>query len=498
VHLQSRVKKVLRVQQPDDFWTTYHRILGGEQLHPEIALSDKDLGIVKVHHAALGGPVVSPSHVCQTWAEMNLHRAFMYHAWLADQVEDADRWSLAPIMSPGVKHLTIDAAVLLELLKTLHIQPRGVIPRRELWSLYVDVPHRGSGWTFNGSVVTDGVSASFSFEKPIAGHAKDAPPAQTQLREGDVVVGVDPGRSCLATCATLGKHGRSWKLSRTRYLHATLRKAQERQTVRLDDKMRETATDSERAAMDATCMSSKKAADFLPYCRVAMSGCCRLYMYRNRKTVARRMKMRVHAEKCRVVDGFFSKVEQEAKACAPATSPDRRVLFAYGAAKVAPTGRGEAPVCPDWAAKRCAKAHATCFVDEFRSTRMCCACHQDTQAVRVDGQQFPLRGLRRCPACVKYLSRDVNAARNIARCFVEECTSGSRPAAFRRGGAALIAQASHVVDAWTLLQEWGVKNARGSDASVPPLGRSREPTHARRAGPGDRTLSVTAIKVSPP
>ena len=122
------------------------------------------------------------------------------------------------------------------------------------------------------------------------------------------------------------------------------------------------------------------------------------------------------------------------------------VLVAFGAANACSTRFGYAAAPQERLRRRLAKLHGArvFLVDEFRTSQMCCRCHNRLDKVTVQNmvkgqlKRVQPHGLRRCPTCHNekdaplYCHRDVNAARNILNCFLAEAAGGQRPKAFSR------------------------------------------------------------------
>ena len=133
--------------------------------------------------------------------------------------------------------------------------------------------------------------------------------------------------------------------------------------------------------------------------------------------------------KHKVLDRFFQTF-QEGQQVKP--------VIAYGAAKFAPTGRGERAVPTEAMRKRCANHYKVVPVDEYRTTKCCHRCGSVVQQVYGENGKI-LRGLKRCPSpqCQHrhngQMSRDRNAAFNILACY-PDLTENDRPAFLRREG----------------------------------------------------------------
>ena len=112
---------------------------------------------------------------------------------------------------------------------------------------------------------------------------------------------------------------------------------------------------------------------------------------------------------------------------------DVDAVVAYGAAKFNPTGKGEQAVPTTQVSKACKRHLRTEFVDEYRTTKVCCGCDAELQSVKAleEREGRRIRGLRRCCSTEcrnsQLKNRDANAALNIRRCL-----TNNRPAALQR------------------------------------------------------------------
>lgn len=155
----------------------------------------------------------------------------------------------------------------------------------------------------------------------------------------------------------------------------------------------------------------------------------------------RHQRFREYMLKRKCIDHFFRDVVNGDPLCKanPGFKP-RAPVFAWGDAKFAAAGRGEAGGVPVGALPRHARHHAAAVVgvDEFRTSQKCRTCGAQTRAVQEDEIQEgatarrEIRGLKFCPNCEKLLDRDANAAANILACHVAHLRGEARPRALRR------------------------------------------------------------------
>jgi hypothetical protein len=162
----------------------------------------------------------------------------------------------------------------------------------------------------------------------------------------------------------------------------------------------------------------------------------------------------VWSRRYKVLDAFFDKV----------SGGDKDVLWAYGDASFAPSGKGSETVPVKASAKRCVTKHgqdAVGATPEFRTSIACCGCHtrlhdvkrelseeeyaaalekarekseKTGKRMRRPNRKVFVRGLKRCSntACENFglMDRDVNSAKLIRACGV-----GPRPPCLERESA---------------------------------------------------------------
>ena len=128
-------------------------------------------------------------------------------------------------------------------------------------------------------------------------------------------------------------------------------------------------------------------------------------------------RFRVYGLKRKALDRFVQSIRGDSEV---------KPLFAYGAGRFAPTGRGERAVPTTELEKAFRHKLDVIMTDEHLTGQMCHACEKRLQPVAkqsADGTIREVRGLRRCrsTACerVSFKGRDHNAAQNILRCLKE-------------------------------------------------------------------------------
>jgi hypothetical protein len=114
------------------------------------------------------------------------------------------------------------------------------------------------------------------------------------------------------------------------------------------------------------------------------------------------------------------------------TTREQPVRVAYGAAQVAPGGNGEVSVPTHRVYKECARRFDTTLVSEWRSTKIYwrndavlerVALKRRLEGARGRRADILVRGLlwysSTTPCDCKFVDRELNAAMNIRRCFLD-------------------------------------------------------------------------------
>jgi hypothetical protein len=385
-------------------------------------------------------------------AKRHMGRILVYFAFLSREREalGAPLFNLCPLFSLKLHHMTADTSVLYGIAKDaglLEKKSSGTTFEElgaEHWASILDFEKvaRRPGVEFTGTIDTDGISVSMHFERPrrMKGPEERAPKAKkarkqdtadlaTRVKpedlEGAVVLGIDPGRSNIFTVALELPEARiaSLRLTRGRYRRESGQLRAEKNTLRWQERI--------RASLDALTHTSPKGlsldshwAHMAQYLEVR-----EVIWAEHSNTCWARQRLRLYGGKRRVMDRFFNETHRSCHAVAPG----KRIVVAYGAAGFSATAKREASVPVKWAKQACTKRFPTHLTDEFRSTAVDYATGTLLKAVWSREENQRIRGLLWCDSTIpgiagKLVNRDVNAALNIRKCFLEESRTGTRPA----------------------------------------------------------------------
>lgn len=314
------------------------------------------------------------------------------------------------------------------------------------------------GGRFTGTIETDGVAVCIHFQRPkkpgdaAAGAAGKKAKKKTPSRpdqgiiDSSRVIAIDPGRTNILFAAEVLPDGsvETSRLTRLQYYREAGLTSGQLQTERWQDGIR-----ADLHALSTTSHKGVNVEKFEEFLAVDLSVGDSLWG-EYLKPRWSQQRFRQYGGKKRVIARYFNKFEQAGKK----RGDDRSVLVAYGAATLAPGGKGEVSVPTSQVFKACCQRFQTYPVDEFRTTRVC---HLDdsvlekvgvaqeeedesgrrsrgVRAVRgllwwrstkQDGSKLPPPARSHC----EFVNRDLNGAMNIRRCFMLP----ERPAMLDRG-----------------------------------------------------------------
>ncbi|KAL3143517.1 hypothetical protein ABBQ38_002321 [Trebouxia sp. C0009 RCD-2024] len=138
---------------------------------------------------------------------------------------------------------------------------------------------------------------------------------------------------------------------------------------------------------------------------------------------------------------YMQKQRAMASMCNSITSGKSDTIVAYGDAKFACCGKGNEATPTTSLRKKLGKACKVYDVDEFRTSKLCCACHHamagmplpSIERCRNDGDYSYSVRLCSNRGCERMMwNRDVNAAINMLKLFLAWTSGADKPSAFAR------------------------------------------------------------------
>jgi hypothetical protein len=368
------------------------------------------------------------------WLKTNPYKVVRFYAYILSKLTKDDKsFNLLPLTSIRNHFATLDKSCLLGLFKEAGLLKRNV-KKGHLTNDYLEsifkLPKKandGKNVFFTGTIQTDGTSICLHYRRPkliLTQEERDKINQETKemfLNDDVDKYGGDPGREELLRIVKEGEPNKSWRLTRKGY-YAVSGIYKARKKVK-------SWTKPIQSSLDALSKVTSKGIGLEPYLRylkVFFINYDKLWNeYSKKKWAAQRL--RLHGGKKRCFANFFNSVfgkEHERT---------KQIVFAYGAAKFAPGGKGEmsvptARIFKELQNQRMVRTHLT---DEFRSSRIKYGSHEVLHKVKIEDADKPLRGLLWCCSTSSkkqgyFVNRDVNAAWNIIKLAKE------RPQIFQR------------------------------------------------------------------
>lgn len=309
---------------------------------------------------------------------------------------------------------------------------------------------------FQNYLRTDGVSVSLVMQAKTDGkklrkrHRKAAEQSFPVPLPGQRVVGIDPGRRDLLALVSNQEGDSPFTVSTKSMEVETGRRQARIHARRVLRSCRVTDEDgTEASLLQKLCSLPSRREDWAAFCEAALPVLDTIARCFEKKSL-RRQRFASYMKRDQALDELCKRI-MGGKLRGPTgrkryTPGQRGTLVAFGAANACSTGFGYAPAPQERLRRRLEKIHGArvFLVDEFRTSQLCCKCHQQLEKVtvqqRVRGKlrRFQPHGLRRCATCHNekgaplYCHRDVNAAKNILACFLSKATLGQRPEVFTR------------------------------------------------------------------
>jgi hypothetical protein len=402
-------------------------------------------------------PCVFPSNITDDKVQMFLSWSFELSKHLEEcslledvvfRKGDMKRTQLLPIASHKVKFIQVDKSILSQCVVPFMNDGKNKDAEAvDIASVTACFPGleklRPRSATFQGSVKTDGVSASLVFTRPLKEDSGvnvvyrafkglvRVEKTDLQSRNPPIVpaekqrlIGIDPGRRDMIVGAVHGKE-KTIKISTKWYVDKTKRKA-------FSDK-----TEMRFAVLTSrgTILSREKEA--LPCHKVCGTEDWRTYvdaLLPMLPDILRVWEQRIFRRQS--LKSYIAIDKTLDKQCRAITGRKRNVLVAFGAANSCHTGFGYAPVPQKRLRHRLEKIHGAriSLISEQYTSQQCTLCDSKLLVVPSDVKD-DVWGVRKCPQCRHrgsplHVHRDINAARNMIRVYLELALNAKRPDAF--------------------------------------------------------------------
>ena len=338
-------------------------------------------------------------HLGEQWfkIEANLYTIlkFFVHVniWILDAFKQFD---ILPMSGMNLKSINLDTSSMEGVFKSIGIDDFE-------WNKYFDMERiRVEKKTFTGTITTNGIVANVHFLSPKTEKSK------TPIKiEGKRVVSNDPGRTNIYYMAeeTMPEIFKFYSLTRKSYYQESGINKANKNSSNWNKKVKK--------ELELLSKESKKSLDvsiFKSYLNIVMKTRNDLFTEYSKKKW-RQQQFRLYGGKKRVFAKFFNQI-----------GIDDNTVFAYGAAKFSPGGKGEMVVPTAKAYKECAYRAPVIMVDEFRTSKAYWKTWEILKTIAIKtktGNLKTVRGLLWCSS-TKYgfVNRDKNAAINILRCAI--------------------------------------------------------------------------------
>ena len=334
-------------------------------------------------------------------------------------------------------YVTLDNTILREFIRTglggVHKQAYDLLnDPSEAWRSYFNLQNVGvDGKRRRVAIVkTDGVAVSVVFDTPrSSSRIERGLPTEEDLA-GRRMVSVDPGRVSIFTGVVYDEEAERTLQQETNVRnHVVSCRGRRFHTMcghrhRTSKMKRWTTRDSTVSTFNGD-MPTAKTASATTYEQLIV------HVLKSLDTVAafygswRARKLRWHTHMCeqRGFDQLICEI----------TEGDPTTVVAYGDGSFSGSWAGTEPTPTTKFQKRLGRRCWLHMVDEFRTSKLCCACHEEMRGMPTAGSR--LYGVRLCSntACHRTAwHRDVNGALNIQNRFLERMRGQPRPPAFCR------------------------------------------------------------------
>jgi hypothetical protein len=304
--------------------------------------------------------------ITETWLKMNDHPIMKcYYEFIAFNEEHGFKnFTLLPLCAIKVHAVKIDKKVLYALLKAINgteaTSPDNFNAEFEFGRYFDTTGMKNHEWTWTKSLHTDGITASFLFERIRLVTTEVKKPKKQKVEQPKFVdatsfIGIDPGRANLITAIKQDEHGHHSTIKLTRkqfYNDAGITKTNQR-VAHWNKRIVEEELLFAQHSLKTVDLDQWRGFlfDYIQVHDALWDEKC--------KPQRSRARFRMFNGKKRVMDKTINKFKNEDK-----TMP----VIGYGAAKFSATGKGEAAV--PWVLKhverRCPRVM---MIDEFRTSQ---------------------------------------------------------------------------------------------------------------------------------
>lgn len=361
----------------------------------------------------------------KSWIKKNYETVIVYYSVLSRYFKKHDKKQilLTPICKIKAMFIHIDTDVLNGILNETNIGKFKVADIRTAKNEHfnrlfkidklINTSQIAKGFHFTGTVMTDGTALNVIFNRP-----KLKPSKETELNRNDPnirIIANDPGRTTLFCGIEYLEDETVKQYSLTRkhfYTVSGAKKATQNVNRWHDENLRHVINQ-----MSQTNSRSTKLDEFLQYVKTIKDNYNALWNEGLKKRYSRQ-RLNLYSGKKKVYDEFFSNLKSP--------SDTRTVVVAYGDAGFASASKYELSAPTKTLEKQCARWFKIVKVDEFRTTQL----HHQTNEIlskvteikqnENQKQIRTVRGLlwyRKTNNVSKFIDRDLNAAKNILRCY---------------------------------------------------------------------------------
>jgi hypothetical protein len=360
--------------------------------------------------------------VSDNWIKKNYETVIVYYSVLSKYFTKNGKKPIliAPLNKIKTMFLHIDTDVFYGILKDTGIPTQHKETMRndksqffnEIFKIdkFLTENQKENGFYFSGTVMTDGTALNIIFKRPKLNVTEE-----NELDRNDPnirIIANDPGRSTLF-CGIEKLQDNTFKTySFTRNHFHTVSGA--KKAVKNSNRWNNIHLKEIIDQLSQTNSRSIRLHEFLKYVKIVKNNYTTLWNDALKKRHARQ-RFNLYSGKKKAYDKFFQSLNNPLD--------HRSIIIAYGDAGFASTSKYELSAPTTTLEKQCRKWFKIVKVDEFRTTQL--DYETNTKLCKVievnkEKQQRSVRGLlwyRKTNEVCKFINRDINAAKNILKCY---------------------------------------------------------------------------------